>query len=198
MLEKLFRRAYNETMKRLSVIRKYPVVAATAVVGLAVLLLLGTGWRDAAAWLASGYALLVAAVTGAQMIRDLRRGHWGLDVLAVLAILATVAVGEYVAALIIVLMLSGGQALEDYAASRARSELDALLERAPQTAHRLDAGSGTPTDVPAADVVIGDVLLVKPAELVPVDGVLLSAEASFDESSLTGESLPVTRTAERA
>ncbi|MDK1360823.1 heavy metal translocating P-type ATPase [Arthrobacter sp. zg-Y1219] len=180
---------------RLSVIRRYPEVAATIVVGLAVFALLGTGLPTAAARLASGYALLVAAVTGARMVRDLLRGHWGLDVLAVLAILATVAVGEYVAALIIVLMLSGGEALEDFAARRARSELDALLERAPQAAHRLPPDSETPRDIPAASVVVGDVLLVKPAELVPVDGILLSAEASFDESSLTGESLPVTRAA---
>lgn len=175
--------------------RTYPEVAATVVVGLAVAVLLGTGFPTAAAWTASVYALVIAARTAVGMVRDIRQGHWGLDILAVLAILATVAVGEYVAALIIVLMLSGGQALEDYAGRRARSELDALLERAPQTAHRLDAGSGTPTDIPADDVAAGDVLLVKPAELVPVDGVLLSAEASFDESSLTGESLPVTRTA---
>ncbi|MCC9197175.1 heavy metal translocating P-type ATPase [Arthrobacter sp. zg-Y820] len=180
---------------RLSVIRRYPAVAATIVVGLAVFALLGTGLPTAAARLASGYALLVAAVTGARMVRDLLRGHWGLDVLAVLAILATVAVGEYAAALIIVLMLSGGEALEDFAARRARSELDALLERAPQAAHRLPPDSETPRDIPAASVVVGDVLLVKPAELVPVDGILLSAEAAFDESSLTGESLPVTRAA---
>ena len=193
MLEKPSGQAYNKSMKKLALVRTYPEVAATVVVGLAVAVLLGTGFPSAAAWLASGYALIVAARTSVGMIRDIRQGHWGLDVLAVLAILATVAVGEFVAALIIVLMLSGGQALEDYAGRRARSELDALLERAPQIAHRLDAGSGAPTDIPAADVAAGDVLLVKPAELVPVDGVLLSAEASFDESSLTGESLPVTR-----
>ena len=188
------RPAYNESMK-LSVIRRYPAVAATIVVGLAVFALLGAGLSTPAAWLASLYALLAAAVTGGRMTRDLLRGHWGLDVLAVLAILSTVAVGEYVAALIIVLMLSGGEALEDFAAQRARSELDALLDRAPQTAHRLPPDGETPTDIPATDVAAGDVLLVKPAELVPVDGVLLSPEAAFDESSLTGESLPVTRTA---
>ena len=129
-------------MKMLSLIRSYPEVAATVVVGLAVAVLLGAGFPAAAAWTASGYALVIAARTAAGMVRDIRQGHWGLDVLAVLAILATVAVGEYVAALIIVLMLSGGQALEDYAGRRARSELDALLERAPQTAHRLGAEIG--------------------------------------------------------
>ncbi len=170
------------------------MVAATVVVGVAVFALLGANLSTAAAWLASAFALLIAAVTGARMIRDIRRGHWGLDILAVVAILSTVAVGEYIAALIIVLMLSGGEALEDYAAGRARGELDALLARAPQAAHRLPSNSQTPEDIPADEVVPGDVLLVKPAELVPVDGVLLSPEGSFDESSLTGEPLPVTIT----
>ena len=149
------------------------------------------------------------------LFRSILRGHWGLDILAVVAMLATIAVGEYIASLIIVLMLSGGEALEDYAAGRAKSELNALLDRAPQLAHRLpdaadtgehragtaDAhtddsagnGTGTAVDIPATEVVPGDVLLLKPAEVVPVDGVLLSESASFDESSLTGESLPVAR-----
>lgn len=181
-------------MKVLSAIRKYPVVAATVVVGLAVFALLGAALPQAAAWIASIFSLLIAAGTGVRMIRDIMRGHWGLDILAVVAILSTVAVGEYVASLIIVLMLSGGEALEDYAAGRARGELDALLARAPQAAHRLPAGSRTPVDISADEVVPGDVLLVKPSELVPVDGVLLSPEGSFDESSLTGEPLPVTIT----
>ena len=170
------------------------MVAATVVVGAVVFALLGAGLGTPAAWIASVFALLIAGVTGARMIRDIRQGHWGLDILAVVAILSTVAVGEYIASLIIVLMLSGGEALEDYAAGRARGELDALLARAPQAAHRLPPNSQTPEDIPADEVVPGDVLLVKPAELVPVDGVLLSPEGSFDESSLTGEPLPVTLT----
>ena len=185
-------------MKILHAIRRYPLLFTTIAVGLLTAVLLGTGQEAAAQWTASAYTLAVVAVTGAGMIRDLRRGHWGLDILAVVAMVSTVAVGEYVAALIIVLMLTGGQALEDYAAGRARGELDALLARAPQLAHRLPPehpDSSTPVDVPASEVAPGDILLVKPAELVPVDGVLLSTEAGFDESSLTGESLPVTRTA---
>ncbi|WP_104160125.1 heavy metal translocating P-type ATPase [Arthrobacter sp. ZGTC212] len=181
-------------MRVLRAIRRYPVVAATIVVGVVVFALLGTDLNTPAAWIASIFALLVAAVTSARMIRDILRGHWGLDILAVVAILSTVAVGEYIASLIIVLMLSGGEALEDYAAGRARGELDALLARAPQAAHRLPPNSQTPQDIPAGAVVPGDVLLIKPAELVPVDGVLLSPEGSFDESSLTGEPLPVTIT----
>ncbi|MBP3035495.1 heavy metal translocating P-type ATPase [Arthrobacter sp. zg-ZUI100] len=182
-------------MNMFSAIRRYRAVAATVVVGLAVFALLAAGLPTAAAWLANAYVLVIAAVTAAGMIRDIRRGHWGLDILAVVAMVSTVAVGEYVAALIIVLMLTGGEALEDFAAGRARSELDALLARAPQSAHRVPLDTDTPEDIPADQVRAGDILLIKPAELVPVDGVLLSPEAGFDESSLTGESLPVTVTA---
>ncbi|WP_312178451.1 heavy metal translocating P-type ATPase [Arthrobacter sp.] len=181
-------------------LRRYPVVAATIVV-LTVVLLLETGAPAAAQWIASLYVLGVVVLTGVGMVRDMMRGHWGLDILAVVAMLATIAVGEYIAALIIVLMLSGGEALEVYAAGRAKGELNALLDRAPQLAHRLpsdaDTGghhTGAAEDIPATEVTAGDVLLVKPAEVVPVDGVLLSEAASFDESSLTGESLPVART----
>ncbi len=176
---------------------RYPLVAATLLVGAAVLILQAAGAGTAAAWTAGVYALAVAAKTAAGMVRDLRAGNWGLDVLAVIAIVSTVVVGEYLAALIIVLMLTGGQALEDYAAGRARSELEALLLRAPQRAHRFPHGNtrlGT-VDIPATEVVPGDLLLVRPSEVVPVDAVLVSQAADLDESSLTGESLPVARQA---
>ena len=131
------------------------------------------------------------------MVRDVMRGHVGLDILAVVAMVATLAVGEYLASLIIVLMLSGGEALEDFAARRAKRDLTALLDRSPRIAHvivhPLSGESDEVRDVAVDDVVVGDVLLVRPSEIVPVDGVLLSESGSFDESSLTGESLPVTR-----
>ncbi|GLI28061.1 cobalt ABC transporter ATP-binding protein [Agromyces rhizosphaerae] len=170
-------------------VRRYPVVALTLAIGLAgiVLALAGQGWL--VAWIFSVYALGVAAWQAVGMLRDLLRGHWGLDVLAVTAIVATVLVGEYVAALIVVLMLTGGEALEDYAGRRAKRELDALLTRAPQHAHRVE-GDGF-ADVPVEEVRPGDVLLVRPSEIVPVDGELRSSEASVDESSITGESVPV-------
>ncbi|RRJ87890.1 cadmium-translocating P-type ATPase [Gulosibacter macacae] len=176
---------------------KYPIVAATIVVLATVLMLEGAGQYAIGRWIATIYVVGIIVWTAIGMIRDILRGHFGLDILAVVAMAAATWVGEYIAALIIVLMLSGGEALEDYAASRATKDLDALLKRAPQTAHRLssDAPNATVTDLPVDEVVAGDLLLIKPAEVVPVDGVLLSAEAVFDESSLTGESLPVTHTA---
>ncbi|WP_253259852.1 heavy metal translocating P-type ATPase [Subtercola boreus] len=83
--------------------------------------------------------------------------------------------------------------MEDFAAGRAQRELTELLDREPQTAHRLQPGSSDAEDITAADVRIGDRILVRSGEVVPVDGTLDSSSAAFDESSLTGESLPRTR-----
>ncbi|AXJ09650.1 heavy metal translocating P-type ATPase [Arthrobacter sp. PM3] len=196
---------------------RYPLVAGTLVALLAVLALLAAGQEGIAQVAASVYALAVAAYLAVGMVRRLAGGQWGIDILAVTAIISTVLVGEYIASMIIVLMLAGGTALEDYAAGRAKGELTALLERVPQIAHRERNGTpgpgadtaGTDTaaanggaqtdgqheDIAATDVEIGDILLVRPGEVVPLDGVLLSESGSFDESSLTGESLPVERTA---
>ena len=182
---------------------RYPLVAGTLVALLAVLALVAAGQEGIARVAASAYALAVAAYLAVGMARRLAGGQFGIDILAVTAIVSTVLVGEYIASMIIVLMLAGGTALEDYAAGRAKGELTALLERVPQTAHRERDGSaaaGTQTDgqhedVAATDVEIGDILLVRPGEVVPLDGVLLSESGSFDESSLTGESLPVERSA---
>ncbi|GAB3035571.1 heavy metal translocating P-type ATPase [Parafrigoribacterium mesophilum] len=174
-------------------VRRYPVVAVTvlvAVLGGAAALSGHTAW---AAWGISIFALLIAVLQLRDMVRDLMHGRWGIDVLAIMAIIATVLVGEYWASLVIVLMLSGGEALEDYAAGRAKRELTSLLARAPQQAHRYEGSTEHVQDVPVGEVGIGDTLLVKPSEIVPVDGILLSEEATLDESSLTGESIPVER-----
>ncbi|WP_350349235.1 heavy metal translocating P-type ATPase [Agromyces sp. G08B096] len=168
---------------------RYWVVTLTIGIGLTGILLWALGWTTAVAWLFSGYALAVAAWQGVGMVRDLLRGHWGLDILAVTAIVSTVLVGEYVAALVVVLMLTGGEALEDMANRRAKRELDALLTRSPQSAHRIDGDEIV--EVHIDDVAVGDRLLVRPSELVPVDATLVSAATSVDESSITGESVPV-------
>ena len=185
-------------MRFLRWLLRYPVVWLTVVVLAAVLVLDGAGATRTAAWVAVVYVGGVIAWTLVGMVRDVLRGHIGLDILAVVAMVATLAVGEYVASLVIVLMLSGGEALEDYASRRAKRELTALLDRSPRIAHVLvhpRSDSDEVQDTDADDVRVGDVLLVRPAEIVPVDAELLSAAASFDESSLTGESLPVERRA---
>lgn len=180
-------------VRLLAAARRYPLVVATLGVGVIGLLLFTLGFTAITAWLVSLFAVAVAFRESWGMIRSLIGGHVGLDVLAITAILATVAVGEYWASLVIVLMLSGGQALEDLASRRAQRELNALLARAPQHAHRI-ADDGRIEDIPAADVLVGDRLLLRPAELVPVDAELLSSAGTFDESSLTGESIPVEKT----
>lgn len=173
-----------------SLVRRYPLVGVALLVALAGWGLVSASWELAAQIVVSGFALLVAAQQGWRMITALLAGRIGLDVLAVTAILATVIVGEFWASLVIVLMLTGGEALEDYAEGRAERELSALLEHVPQVAHRYRA-DGSIEDVAVALVAVGDRLLVRPSEIVPVDAALASASASFDESSLTGESLPV-------
>lgn len=176
--------------------KHYPFVFTTLVVGGVVLGLWLGGLSTAAQITATIYVSLFIAWTAVGMVKDILKGNFGLDILAVVAMGATLAVGEYGASLIVVLMLSGGEALEDYAANRARLELSSLVDRAPKTARLvLNPGAGEPEfrDVPADDVVVGDQLLLRPGEVVPVDSTLVSAEGSFDESSITGEPLPVLR-----
>ena len=174
-------------------LKRYPLVIATLIVAAIGGILLATPAHWLTPWLVSGYAIGIALYLGYGMARDIMRGHLGLDILAVTAITAAVLVGEYWAALIIVLMLTGGEALEDYAELRSKRELTALLNRAPQIAHRLVEGATE--DVAATEVRIGDTVLVRPGELVPVDAILREATGTFDESSLTGESIPVERVA---
>ncbi len=175
--------------------RRYPLVGATILIGLIVLVTALLGYTTVAQVLATIYVGGVVLWTVVDMVRDMMAGNFGLDVLAVMAMVATLAVGEYGASIIIVLMLTGGEALEDYASNRAKSALTALLEQAPQTAHRFSSRQGDKDeaieDVPAAQVRVGDHLLVRPGEVVPVDAKLLSKRGSFDESAITGESLPV-------
>ena len=104
----------------------------------------------------------------------------------------SLVLGQYLAGAVVGLMLSGGQALERYASSRARRELSSLVARAPRVVHRYQDGELTSPDI--GDVREGDRLLVKPGEVVPVDGVMMSEAAVLDESALTGESMPVAPT----
>lgn len=183
----------------ISPLRRYPVIAITMIVFIGVLALHAVGAQNAGRWVATIYVGGFIVWTLNVMIRDVIRGHVGLDILALVAMIATLAVGEYIASLIIVLMLAGGEALEDFASRRAKRDLSALLDRSPRVAHVLlnadDPTGAEIKDVPVDDVVVGDVLLVRPSEIVPVDGSLLTDTGSFDQSSLTGESMPVTREA---
>ena len=176
----------------LGLIGRYPLVPATLVVGLASAALAWAAPQPWGSWVPSAYALGVAVWVAFGMFRDLRSGRWGVDVLAIVAVVSTVLVGDHWAALIVVLMITGGQALEDYASHRAQDQLRALLDRTPRVAHRQQDGEpGHLQDVPVDDIRIGDLLIVKPGETVPIDAELLDEDAELDESSLTGESMPV-------
>jgi heavy metal translocating P-type ATPase len=117
------------------------------------------------------------------------RGRFAADVVAMLAIVGAIVFREYFAGAVIVLMQSGGEALEAYAMQRATASLEALLARAPKIAHRLQGDRLM--DV-AVDVVRpGDRLVVKPGDLVPVDCAVISGTSAVDQSALTGEPLPI-------
>ena len=122
------------------------------------------------------------------VIRAIRLGEFGSDVLALIAIAATALTGEWIAASVISVMLATGRALERWAEGRARTQLESLLARAPQVAHVLDA-TGNPADLPLNKVTLGSHLLVRSGEVVPLDGTVLVG-GTFDESALTGEPIP--------
>lgn len=125
----------------------------------------------------------------ARLAVSLYHRRFGVDLIAMVAIAAAMALGEYLAGVVIALMLSGGEALEDYALSRARRELTALLSGAPTVAHVKTVGGIS--DISAHNVLAEQILVVKPGEVVPADGLVVSGISSVDESALTGESLPV-------
>lgn len=124
-----------------------------------------------------------------KMWKDITHGTYGVDILAATAIITALIMQEYWTAVVIVLMLTGGEALEDHAERRAKKELDALLKREPHHAHIVKA-RGKVVDVAVSQVAVGDKLEIRPGEVVPVDAVILEGEADLDESSLTGESVP--------
>ncbi|GDY90319.1 cation-transporting ATPase V [Bifidobacteriaceae bacterium MCC01971] len=169
-------------------------------------------------WLVIALVLIIVIDTVRGMIDDLRHGQVGVDVLAVVAILSTVAVAEYWASWAVTLMITSGEAIEEYAQAKAERSLTALMEAAPQTAHVVNlpgVGRGSAADkgdssdgfrrvgsasaaaaahrfdtVPVEQVQLGDVLMVLPGETVPVDGELLSGTATLDLSNINGEPVP--------
>jgi heavy metal translocating P-type ATPase len=119
------------------------------------------------------------------LVGKLIRGRFGSDALAGISIVASALLGEYLAGSLVVLMLSGGEALEAYAVRSASSVLEALARRMPSGAHR--RRDGILSDVPLEGVAPGDELVVLPHEICPVDGTVLEGRGTMDESFLTGE-----------
>jgi heavy metal translocating P-type ATPase len=184
MVTTLIRRTREWLGRRAALLLLVVSASGLAVGGLAYLA--GAGMVAKAAWLATaalglGYALWSAA-------DSLLRGRLGVDVIALLAVGGAVAVGELLAAAVISVMLTSGRFLEAWAAERARHDLSALLARAPRTARRYRGGSLE--TVPLEEVEVGDVLLVAPGDVLPVDGIVGPGVAVLDESALTGEAMP--------
>lgn len=123
------------------------------------------------------------------MVQTLKSGKYGVDILAITAIIATLLVGEYWASLVVLVMLTGGDSLEDYASHQAGRELRSLLENSPQVAHKIV--NEQLHDIEVEEAAVGDLLLIKPGEIAPVDGKVIAGTTLVDESSLTGESRPI-------
>jgi heavy metal translocating P-type ATPase len=144
-----------------------------------------------AVWALTTAVMLVPLSVG--VAKSLLRRKLGVDVIALLAMAGSLAIGQYLAGAVVALMLAGGQALEEVAGARARSELSALLGRVPRAAFRYQ--DGALAGIAVEEIRPGDRLLIKPGEVLPVDGVVAGAgeAAVLDESALTGESRPVER-----
>ncbi len=126
------------------------------------------------------------------LLKKLIRREFGSDLLAGVSILTAIVLGEYLVATIVVLMLSGGEALEEFATARASSVLDALARRMPSVAHRKETGGLV--EVALADIRVGDELTVLPHEICPVDGTVLEGHGIMDEAYLTGEPYEISKT----
>jgi len=171
--------------------RPFALLGLTVVGLLAGLVLTWAGRHDLAIWAWTVPTVFVGIRLLSSIVRDLLAREAGVDVIAILAIGGALALRETFAAALIAVMLATGEALETYAEGRARRELTALLGRAPQNVHRY-VTTGLET-VPIATVQPGDRLLVRPGEVVPVDGLVRGAPTVLDESALTGESRLVSR-----
>ncbi|MFB4298501.1 heavy metal translocating P-type ATPase [Actinomadura sp. NTSP31] len=166
------------------------ILVATGLAAGAVLRWTGTAAAGDLVWAS---VTVVAVVPAAWWVLDgLRHRRFGSDVIALLALAGTLAVGEHLAGAVIAAMLTGGRLLEERAGRRARRDLGALLSMAPRVAHRRTP-DGLET-IAVGRVVPGDRLLVRPGEVVPVDGQVEEGRAVLDESTLTGEPVPVEHT----
>lgn len=176
-------------MQRLSNKQKLGLIIAIAAIAL--VLQYGLHYPLLAQILVTIVGAIIALTMFIGMVKTLKSGKYGVDLLAILAVVATLSVSEYWAAMVILVMLTGGDALEDYAAKKANTELKALLDNSPHLAHAITANGSK--DVAVDDVQVGDQVVVKPGELVPVDGIISEGHSEFDESSLTGEARPMAK-----
>ena len=137
--------------------------------------------------------VVVAVPLTIEVVHGLMSRRVGADVLGLLAMVTAAVMSEWLVAAVIALMVSGGKALEDAASARASAVLDALARRSPTIAH-LRGADGVPRDIDVGSLAIGDVVVILPHEICPVDGVVIEGRGSMDESYLTGEPYVVPKT----
>ncbi len=171
------------------------MIAGLCVTAIATHLVLRFGFHLSGA--TTNLPLLAAIILGGSpllydLLRKLLRREFGADLLGGIAVLTSVVLGEYLAGSIIVLMLSGGEALESYALRSASAVLAALAKRMPTVAHR--KSNGVIQDVALEDLAINDTLVIYPHDICPVDGVVIEGHGVMDESYLTGEPFEITKT----
>ncbi len=175
--------------KVLHFFRNYYLFSIALIAGLAGQILDLLHYSLAANIVIASIALVEALPLIWEMWQDFRSGKYGIDILAATAIISSIVLKQYWASLVVVLMLTGGKSLEDFAERRAKSELRALLSRVPLVAHVIK--KNTVLEVKLEDIKPGDKLIIKAGEVVPVDAEIIEGQSSFDESSITGEGLPV-------
>jgi cation transport ATPase len=169
-------------------LKSYPLPLGALVLLLVSLALWLAGYANLANWVLLVIILLGGIPLLWETLKHFIHKEFSVDFIAILAITGSLFLGEYLAGAFVVLMLSGGEALEAYALRRARASLSALAERAPRTAHIWQGEQLI--SIPAEDVEVGMKIVVKPGELIPVDGVVTSGSSSISEADLTGEPLP--------
>ena len=174
--------------------RKAPVIAAFSVAAISVHCVLRYGLHTSLS--AHRTPLLATLILGGlpllyDLVRKLLRREFGSDLLGGISIVTSLLLGEYLAGSIIVLMLSGGEALERYALRSASSVLAALARRMPSVAHRKQGADVV--DITLIEVAVGDTLVLYPHDICPVDGVVIEGHGAMDESYLTGEPFQITK-----
>jgi heavy metal translocating P-type ATPase len=153
----------------------------------------GAGRADVARWIWGGGTVPVVVALLVSMVSDFLAGRLGVDAVAFVSMSGALALGEPLAGIVVAIMYAGGNVLEDVAVAHAERDLKSLVDRAPRVAHRRAAAAVE--DVPVEAIAIGDRVLVRAGEVIPVDGVIATRAAMIDESALTGEPIPVARRA---
>lgn len=149
------------------------------------------GRIDLANWCWAAGTIPVVLGLLVSMIRDLLAGRMGVDAVAFVSMTGALALGQTLAGIVIAIMYAGGNVLEDFAVARAERDLKSLIDRAPRIAHR--RSGSLIADVPIEEVAVGDEILVRAGEVIPVDGLVTRQVAVVDEAALTGEPIPVSR-----